>query len=181
MALWITDVFYISLTGGIEAISSLILIHLHLNKLSCHCQIRTASLSTNHTIKSLLECHNASDSNPHHLLLDKVIFKQRLKIKSSIVDVNNCLNSILLAFNSLHKELSFGFCLIDIFQNCFSFNSVDQKVNDVKCTQLRKIMLLHQSLILIVVIILWLGLFIMLSISLQQRLNYLLSGVKSTK
>ena len=52
-------------------------------------------------------------------LLDKVILKQRLKIKSSIVDVNNCLNSILPAFNSLHKELSSGFYLVDIFQNCF--------------------------------------------------------------
>ena len=138
-------------------------------------------------------------------LLDKVILKQRLKIKSSIVDVNNCLNGILPAFNSLHKALSSGFYLVDIFQNCFSLTLQIKKSmissaltlkNSIKSLKafykipkllslyqmlVLKIMLLHQSLILIVVIISWLGLSIMLSISLQQRLNYSLSGVESTK
>jgi len=76
-----------------------------------------ASLSSSHTIKSLLEHYHISDSNSHHLLLDKVTLKQRLKIKSFIVDVNNCLNGILPSFNSLYKKLSPSFCLVDIFQD----------------------------------------------------------------
>ena len=44
-----------------------------------------------------------------------LISKQCLKIKSSIVDTNNCLNEIFPAFDSLNQELSLGFCLIDTF------------------------------------------------------------------
>ena len=78
--------------------------------------MKIASLSSNYTIKSFLEHYHISDSNSHHLLLDKVTLKQRLKIKSFIVHVNNCLNGILSSFNSLYKELSPGFCLVNIFR-----------------------------------------------------------------
>ena len=78
--------------------------------------MRIASLSSNHTIKSLFEHYHILDSNSYHLLLDKVTLKQRLKIKNFIVDVNNCLNSILSSFNSLYKKLSPGFYLVDIFR-----------------------------------------------------------------
>jgi len=71
--------------------------------------------SFNHTIKSLLECYFNLDPMPHYLLLNKVTLKQRLKIKSSIVNTNNHLNDILLFFDSLYKELSPGFCLVDTF------------------------------------------------------------------
>ena len=117
--LQITGTFYTSPTWGIEAIASLILSHLHLDKLSSHHQMKIVFLSSNYTIKSLLECHLTLNSILHYLLLDKITLKQRLKIKSSIVDANNHLNSILPSFNCLHKELSSGFCLVDTFQNNF--------------------------------------------------------------
>jgi len=134
------------------------------------------SLFTNYTIKSLFECHYALYLNLHYLLLNKVTLKQRLKIKSSIIDANNHLN-VVSSFNSWHKELSPGFCLVDIFQNHFSFNSVDQKVNEVNTPTSKnlikplkilykiprllllyqmltlKITLLHQSLIFTIVIL----------------------------
>jgi len=69
-------------------------------------------------------------------LLDNVIFKQRLKIRSFIVNANNCLIGIFSSFNSSHKELSPGFYLVDTFQNCFSFNSVDQKIDKAKYAHL---------------------------------------------
>ena len=87
--------------------------------------MRMASLSSNHATKPLFKYYLTSNSILHYFLLDKVTLKQRLKIKSSIVDTNNHLNGILPSFNSLHKELSSGFCLVDTFQNHFSFNSVD--------------------------------------------------------
>ena len=43
----------------------------------------------------------------------KLIFKQSLKIKSPIMDINHHLNEVLLAFDSMNKELSLGFCLVD--------------------------------------------------------------------
>jgi len=76
------------------------------------------------------------DSTPHCLSLDNVTLKQGLKIKSSIVDANNRLIGI---FNSLHKELSSSFRFVDTFQNHFSFNSVDWKIDEAKCAHLQKV------------------------------------------
>ena len=98
--------------------------------------MRIASLSSNHVIKSLLEHHNSTDLILHCLSLEKLASKQRLKVKSSIIDVNNYLNGILPSFNSLHKEFSSGFWLVDIFSNCFSFNTVDHKSNNDKSVHL---------------------------------------------
>ena len=41
--------------------------------------------------------------------------KQQLKIKSSIVDTNNCLNGIFPVFDSLNSEFSPGSQLVDTF------------------------------------------------------------------
>jgi len=43
------------------------------------------------------------------------------------MDINNCLNKVFSFFDSLKKELSLGFCLVDTFSNCFSFLSVNWK------------------------------------------------------
>ena len=134
--LWIIGAFYIFFSWRIEAIASLISIQLYLDKLSSRYQLRTASLCNNHVIKSFFEHYLMSDSIPHCLLLDNVTLKQRLKIKSSIIDINNHLIGIFPSFNLLHKELSSGFHLVDNFQNCFSFNTVDWKINNAKFTYL---------------------------------------------
>jgi len=47
--------------------------------------------------------------------------------------------SLVFFLPSLHKELSFSFHLVDTFQNCFSFNSVDWKINEAKCAHLQKL------------------------------------------
>jgi len=56
--------------------------------------------------------------------------KQCLKVKSSIVNTNDCLNKGYSLFNRLHKELSPKFCLVDNFPNCFFFQTVN--CNDTK-------------------------------------------------
>jgi len=53
--------------------------------------------------------------------------KQWLKIKSSIIDTNNCLNKVYPFFNRLYKELLPGFCLVDNFPNHFLFHTVNWK------------------------------------------------------
>jgi len=130
-------------TWGIEAITSPISIHisihLHLNKISGYQQMRTAYLSSNHVIKSLLEHHHITNLILHCLFLEKLTSKQRLKVKSFIVDTNNYLNGILPSFNPLHKELSPSFWLVDIFSNYFSFNTINHKSNDTKSSYLCKL------------------------------------------
>ena len=39
----------------------------------------------------------------------------------------------------MHKELSSSFCLVDTFQNCFFFNTIDQKVNNAKYVYFQKL------------------------------------------
>lgn len=123
--LWITGAFHTTPFWGIEAIAGLIPIWLYLDKLSsCH-QLRMVTLPANHIIKSFFEHHLTSDLMPYYLSLNNVILKQRLKIKSSIVNTNNHLIGILPSFNSLYKKLSSSFCLVDTLQNCFSFNTIN--------------------------------------------------------
>ena len=70
------------------------------------------SLPSNYVIKSLLEHQHSINSTPYCLFLEKMISKQRLKVKSSIIDANNYLNKILLSFNPLYKEFFPNFQLV---------------------------------------------------------------------
>jgi len=65
--------------------------------------------------------------------------KQQLKVKSSIVDVNNYLNGIFMPFDSLNSEFSSGFRLIDNFSNHFSFYQANCKYKERKMAYICKI------------------------------------------
>ena len=69
-------------------------------------------------------------------------FKQLASIKSSIVNINNCLNGIYNSFDSINKEFHLGRRLVDLFPNQFSFHKADQKPDKSKthhCKLLNKI------------------------------------------
>ena len=87
----------------------------------------------------MLKHHHSNALNLHYLFLEKLTSKQRLKVKSSIIDTNSCLNRILPLFNPLHKKLTPGFWLVDIFSNHFSFNIAECKINDYKAAHLWKL------------------------------------------
>ena len=55
------------------------------------------------------------------------MFKQQLKVKSSIIDTNNRLNRVFPSFNMLSTKFSSGNRLVDIFHNYFSFHSINRK------------------------------------------------------
>jgi len=105
----------------IEAIASLIPIHLYFQKLSVRLQLRTFSLPSNHTIKSLLEKGHTSNSLPYLFSLKNMTSKQWSKIKSLITNTNICLNGVFSFFDFLSSEFSSGSRLIDIFSSYFSF------------------------------------------------------------
>ena len=85
------------------------------------------SLSRQHIINSLLDKHHFKRDKPYHIAISQLMSKQLSKTKSSIVGTNNCLNEVFPSFNSLNKELSLGFHLVDFFSNCFFFLTVNQK------------------------------------------------------
>jgi len=95
-----------------------------------------STLLSNHTIKSLFKDKHANDAISHCLSLKNMMSIQQLKIKSSIVDVNNCLNGIFSLFNSLNKELFPSSKIINIFSSHFSFHQANCKYKESKLAHL---------------------------------------------
>jgi len=60
-------------------------------------------------------------------LLEWLTPKQQLKIKGSIIDINNRFNEIISFFSPFNYEFLLGYRLVDIFPNYFVFNSLDRK------------------------------------------------------
>ena len=112
---------------GVEAIIELIPIHFHLNKLSRRYQLRVAFLPKNYALNLLLNNQHSKKVILYWLLLGNLMSKQHLKLKSSIVNSNNHLNSLFSFFNNLHKKLSAGFQSVDSFSDHFSFYIVNHK------------------------------------------------------
>ena len=83
------------------------------------------SLSKQHVINTLIDEHHFKKALPYHIAISHLMAKQQLKVKSLIMDTNNYLNKVLSSFDSLNKELSLEFCLVDTFSDCFSFISVN--------------------------------------------------------
>ena len=79
--------FWISLSWKMKAITSLILIHLHLNKISGQYHLRISSLPRQHTVNSLLDEHHSKRAKPYYMTISQLMPKQLSKIQSSIVDV----------------------------------------------------------------------------------------------
>ena len=121
--------FCTSPTWGVEAITSLIPIQFHLNKIIGCLQLYVASFSKQHTIISLLDDQHSKKTTLYCMVTSLLILKQQAKIKSLIIDINNCLNEVLSSFDSLNIKLSSGFRLVDTFSDCFSFTSVN--CNDI--------------------------------------------------
>ena len=125
--------FYTTLSFGIETITELIPIYLHIQKLNGKFQLRAHSLLLNHIIKSLLEIRPSININTHYFLLEELMSKQYLKIKGSTVDIDNKFNEIILFFSLFDHKFLPGNKLIDIFPNKFSFHSLDRKSkNNIK-------------------------------------------------
>jgi len=120
-ALWISDAFCMLSSGGIEAILSLISIHLYIKKLYNHFYLRGFSLSHNYIIKLLLSSNEFSGHNPYSLSLNTLTSKQRLHLSSLLINMNNKKNEFLPSFDPFNQEFSPGNCLIDSFSKIFSF------------------------------------------------------------
>ena len=144
MNLWILNVFGISSFLGIEAIVGLFSIYLYFWKLSRKHQLRIATLLSNHAIRSLLENKHAHNTCYYCLSLENITPKQWLKIKSSIINSNNCFDEIFLSFDTFHNEFFPGSRLIDHFSSCLSFHKISHKDKESKNAhlwELDKIML----------------------------------------
>ena len=75
-AIWILEVFKISPLYGIEAITELIFINLHLQKLGERSQLHTSKLLPSHLICLLIDLYLNSDSCLDAVALNSLINRQ---------------------------------------------------------------------------------------------------------
>jgi len=131
--LWILGVFKTSPMFGIKAITELIPIKLHLQKLGGRLQLQTYSLPPNHLIRSLIELSPSISTSQHSSLLGFFTSFQCTLIKGYLVDMDNRFNEVFSSFVPLHSEFSPDNRVIDNFSDCFSFNLFNkQKDNNLK-------------------------------------------------
>ena len=105
---------------GVEAIAELVPIHLHLKKLYQKFYLQGFFLLSNHIIKSILIPDGSNDHNLHRLSLENFTVKQRLKLKSLLIDIDNMSNEFhpsLILIESFPLEIG----SLTLFQNNFSF------------------------------------------------------------
>jgi len=96
---------------------------LHLCKLNSRHHLWYASIPSFYAINSLLDTQHAKEQPPHRIVTSKLTAKQQTNLKSSIKDVNECLNSVRNCFNPLHSIFSPSSRVVNHFPNRISFYS----------------------------------------------------------
>ena len=138
----IVGVFRTAPSFGIEAITSLILIHLHLQKLSRRSQLRAHALPANHIFRFFMEYNPKIPTCPHPLSLSSLTRHQCSLIKGHLVDMDNRFNEVFSFFDPLNPEFKPGSRIIDFFSDRFSlhlfsknnnllFNNHSQQLNNL--------------------------------------------------
>ena len=121
-ALWISGAFHISPIPGIEAMSGLVPIHLHLRKLYSQFLLHESSLLSNHIVSNILSSNKMQERSCHISSIDYLTAKQRIWLKSPLINVDNKHNEFFPSFSFFNKEFEPGNRLIDLFSDHFSFH-----------------------------------------------------------
>ena len=108
-------------TTGIEAISGLIPIYLHLKKLYDRFLLRGLLLSPNYIIKSILSSDGSYKHMSHIISVNNLTPKQRLHLNFPLINIDNRCNKLSPSFSIFDEEFNPGNQLIDSFSDWFSF------------------------------------------------------------
>ena len=106
----------------IEAITDLIPIHLHLQKLSSRSQLRVHTFPANYIFRSLMDNNSDRTLPLHFFLLSSLTKCQHSLIKGYIIDMDNRFNKIFPLFDSTNSKFQPSNRIIDNFSNCVSFH-----------------------------------------------------------
>jgi len=129
-AIWILGAFKTSPSYGIEAITGLVPIKLHLQKLGGRSQLQAHKLPPNHLVCSLMNLQLSTPSTHNVIPLNSLTYQQWSLIKGHLVNMANRFNESFLSFTSLHSEFSPGHRMVDNFSDHFSFNVCDKEKDD---------------------------------------------------
>jgi len=128
--IWILGAFKTSPTEGIKAITGIIPIKFHLQKLTRRSQIRPFVLPTNHIIRNLMDDLLTSFMKPNPHSVRSLMNQQKNIAKGHLIDSCNKAYGIFPSFPPLNLEFTPGFHITDNFSDCFSFNLVNKKEKD---------------------------------------------------
>jgi len=106
MVLWISGTFWMFPTLEIEAISRLIPIHLHLKKLYRRFLLWESSLLSNHIINNILSSSGSQEQSCYNASINYLTPKQRLHLKSPLINVDNKHNKFFLHFSFSMRNLN---------------------------------------------------------------------------
>ena len=130
---------------GIEAITKLIPIKHHLQKLGGRLQLWAHKLPPNHLVCSLTDSQLSTPSTYNFIPLDSLTYQQRSLIKGYLVDMANRFNKSFPSFSPLHSEFSPGHRIIDNFSDHLSFNVCNKEKDNKYCTHQLDKMVLESS------------------------------------
>ena len=126
-AIWILGAFKTSPSEGIEVIMGIIPIKFHLQKLAERSLIHSFKLPANHIIRDLIDDLPYQSKEPNPYAVSSLMNRQKNIAKGHLINSCNNFYGIFPSFSPLHQEFTPGFCLSDIFSNCFSFNLTNKK------------------------------------------------------
>ena len=129
-AIWILEAFKTSPMESIEAITRIIPIKFHLQKLTRRSQLRSLLLPPNHIIRLFMDDPSNSSKKPILHSINSLMNWQRNIAKGYLIDSNNKAYGIFPSFSPLHPEFALGSQITDNFFNCFSFNLASKKEKD---------------------------------------------------
>ena len=147
-AIWILGAFKTSPSEGIEAITGIIPIRFHLQKLARRSQMRPFKLPINHILRNLMDNSLSLSISPNPHSISSLTNHQKTATKGHLIDSCTKSYGIFPSFSPLNQEFSPGSRIIDIFPDHFSFNLAtkkDKEKNDKTRTQELNNMVLHNS------------------------------------
>ena len=148
-AIWILGAFKTSPAEGIEAITGIIPIRFHLQKITRRSQICPLKLPDNHILKHLIDDNPSRPNSTNSFNMGSLTNHQRTLTKGHLIDSSIKSNGIVPFFSLLDPEFSPGHHIIDNFSNCFSFNLVNRKEKEIHKIRAQELdeMVLRNSLI----------------------------------
>ena len=114
-AIWILGAFKILSIEGIKAITGVIFIKFHLQKLTSRSQLCPLALLPSYLIRTLIDNPSNSSTKPLPHSINMLINRQRTIAKDFLINSNNKLYGVFPSFSPLYLELFLGSRIVNNF------------------------------------------------------------------